>query len=236
MGVGVLVSAYAGPAGSAWYSAYTTHLNGGSISDMAIAAGISYASSELGQTANKLGSLARSEYGAFAGSAVRVAGRGITGGTIASLRGGRFERGFGFAAGAAIVNETYQAISKFPGIAPGPGDEPQVKEPGGPNAVFGLNNIGQTARLEADLGKATFEGWLPFRTANYVPFVNAMAGFHDNLASDDYLGFNWLSNVPTMPPSYGIAVAGSLDQIWIGGVNGRNVSVSTIILNQINLK
>ena len=222
MGVGVLVSAYAGPAGSASYSAYTTHLNGGSISDMAIAAGVSYASSELGQTANKLGSLARSEYGAFAGSAIRVAGRGITGGTIASLRGGNFEQGFAFAASTAFANETYKAISGWTGISYRPGGDARLKEPGSPDAYRWANNVGNAnTKMEMfeNPGPLNEGGW-GSNILKWVPGVQPTAGFHDFLTGDQFLGKTLTTNYTTMLPSYAITVYGSLDQVWIGGLGG----------------
>ena len=100
MGVGVLVSAYAGPAGSAWYSAYTTHLNGGSFSNAAMAGGITLGTS-----------LAFKGVDSLAGSdpVHGILGHGLVGGTSAELQGGKFVNGFAMAAGTRTLKIGWQA-------------------------------------------------------------------------------------------------------------------------------
>jgi len=84
MVAGAVVAAYAGPLGSAWYSAYVTQLNGGSTGDMLKAAAITEVSAEafnaIDSTNWNLGA--------------KVIGHGVVGGVSAELQGGRFQEGF----------------------------------------------------------------------------------------------------------------------------------------------
>ena len=186
----------------------------------------------LGGLASGLGSLAGAKYGSLTGGAVRVVGRGVAGGTTTALRGGRFELGIAFSGGSALINSVYRGITKFPGINPGPGGAAQIKKAGSPAAIWGANNV--TRAFDGKGVRAwDQEGALLSRMLNDIPYVNAMAGLHDYITSDQYLGMNYLTNFPTMAPAYALTVAGSLDQVWIGGANR---SLSPLILNHINLK
>ena len=186
----------------------------------------------LGGLASGLGAVAGAKYGSVAGSAVRVAGRGVAGGTMSALRGGKFELGVAFSGGAALVNSAYRGITKFPGINPGPGGAAQIKGEGSPAAIWGANNVARA--FEGDGERAwDQEGAFLSRMLNQIPYMNAMAGLHDNITSDQYLGMSDLTNFPTMAPAYALTVAGSIDQVWIGGANR---SLSPLLLNHINLK
>ncbi len=72
-----------------------------------------------------------------------------------------------------------------------------------------------------------------FLTFLAVPYVNAMAGLHDFITGNRYLGKTLFTNRPTMLPAYALTVAGSLDQVWVGGANR---SLSPLLLNHINFK
>ena len=168
----------------------------------------------LGGLASGLGAVAGAKYG----SAVRVVGRGVAGGTMSALRGGKFELGVAFSGGAALINSAYRGITKFPGINPGPGGAAQIKRVSGPAAIWGANNIGDSV-YDASDRTLTSEGSRFSRMLNHIPYMNAMAGLHDSITSDQYLGKNFLSNVPTMAPAYALTVTGSIDQVWIGGAN-----------------
>ena len=53
----------------------------------------------LGGLASGLGAMAGYKFGSGVGNAVRIGGRGLVGGTMTSLRGGNFGKGFGLSAG-----------------------------------------------------------------------------------------------------------------------------------------
>ena len=186
----------------------------------------------LGGLASGLGAMAGAHVGDVTGSVVRVIGRGVAGGTTSALRGGKFELGFAFSAGSALINSVYRGITKFPGINPGPGGAAQIKEEGGPDAIWGANNVGNSVYPLEKAGLLS-EGSLFSRIMNQIPYVNAMAGLHDFITNDHYLGKTLFTNKPTMLPAYALTVAGSLDQVWVGGANR---SLSPLLLNHINFK
>ncbi len=97
---GAIVAAYAGPLGSAWYSAYVTQLNGGSTKDMLKSAAISEVTAEA--------------FGAIDSSSLsfpeKVIGHSIVGGTSSVLQGGKFENGAMTAGAARILMAGWESM------------------------------------------------------------------------------------------------------------------------------
>lgn len=164
--------------------------------------------------------------------------RGVTGGVTSSLRGGDFKMGFAIGLGTAAAFHAYTAVTGFSGIRPGPGGDVVARNSTGPAAIEGANSVGFTNETAAAVQAAKdslccYEGSWLMSAAGMVPGVNAMAGFHDFLTGPNYLGMNLFTNVPTMLPSYGLTLAGGINQLTI---NESTVSLTAPLLTQIGIR
>lgn len=113
-----------------------------------------------------------------------------------------------------------------------------MKHPGDPDSCFWCQNVGDAITTEKGLANPSplsEAGWAA-KFLSWVPGVQPTAGAHDPLVGERFLGKSLATNYPTMLPTYGVSIYGSLDNVWLGGRYGGNVSISPIILNSVNVK
>ncbi len=138
-------------------------------------------------------------------------------GVATAANGGKFKDGFGAAALTGTAAMIYQSTVGYEAnLAPGKNpDNPfylPVDDPSSPGfgrqkpETFGDNVIGNN-----EPGRLCSQGTTCSKALNEIPFINAIAGFHDYIFNAKWLDMNTATNVGTMLPAAGLAIPASMN-------------------------